>query len=156
AILNLAWTPEFVGANGLVGGSATRAFLYLCALPLILRRGLEPRLLIVPAAYVVFGVLSALGGSPAPELTTGQSLSTLAALSLAWIILAIRWTADDRSVFLRAIAWIPTLSLAIGVLLQGAGLHELVVSNPTPRLYGAMIAPYLGGAALGGFAAAIV
>jgi O-antigen ligase len=41
-------------------------------------------------------------------------------------------------------------------LLQGAGQHELVVSNPTPRLYGAMIAPYLGGAALGGCAAALL
>ncbi len=156
AILNLAWTPEFVGAHGLVGGSATRSFLYLCALPLLFQRGLEPRLLLVPGAYVLLGVLSALGGSPAPELTAGQSLSTLAALSLVWIVLAIRWAQEDRSPFLRALAWIPTLSVAIGLLLQGAGLHELVVSNPTPRLCGAMIAPYLGGAALGGFAAAIV
>jgi teichuronic acid biosynthesis protein TuaE len=157
-ILNLAWAPEFIehGGRQLAGGQVSKSVVYLCAVPIILKRGVRPLMLAPVAAYVALWALSAVAGTPAAELTPGQSLSSFIALNLSWLLMAVRWRPDDRPPILLAIAIIPVLSIGLGVLLQAGGLTEVVRTDPATRLYAAMIPPYLGGAALAGFVAGLV
>jgi teichuronic acid biosynthesis protein TuaE len=142
----LAVEPARVfGAQATAGQPAVyKLVLYACVLPLLLRRGLVWRRCLPLLAYVTASALAALFGTPLPGLTVAQTISSLATLSLGWLVFAIDWDwRRDRSLMV-AIAAMPIFSVLLGIGLQGAGVLSLFRGPGPPRLQGATIAAWLG------------
>jgi O-antigen ligase len=157
SMLLLAYTPEYLGVGGpLSRPEFQKGSIYLALLVLIAARGVNARMLLPVAAYVVLAVLSILHKDLAPGLTAGQMVSSFVTLTVGWVALSVRWRETDLWL-LKVVAALPVLCVLLGVVLQLAGLHELVqpatAFDPVARLRGAAIASQL---ALIAFVASIV
>jgi teichuronic acid biosynthesis protein TuaE len=146
ALLVLAISPEYLGAKAgvLDRPELQKALLYAALVPMALVRGMRPSLSLPLIAYPVAAVLSVLFGKLAPGLSVGQMLSSFLTLAVGWFALSIRWDPVRDVRFLKAVALLPVASLVFGVLLDGAGIHALVLhSSGVVRLQGASIAAQL-------------
>lgn len=160
ALLSMVWTPNNGYPAGIAGhfGSypeVQKSLIWLSALFLGYQRGFDRRLVAPLLAYPLVAVISWLGGTPAPGLHLSQTLSTLASLTAAWALLAVRWDLErDRDV-LVLIALIPLLTLAVGLLLDLGGIRPALDLQARPhRLQGAGIPSSMGNSAIVAFAAA--
>jgi teichuronic acid biosynthesis protein TuaE len=155
ALLAIESTKIF-GAESLIGRPGTyKLVLYACALPLLLDRGIVRRKCAPLAAYVVLAMLTESVATPLPGLTTGQTVSSLATLCLAWVVFAIKWDWRRDNHLLKLLAFVPVLSVFIGAVLQAAGVIELFREVP-PRLEGATIAASLGAISVAAVIACVV
>ncbi len=137
-------STRIFGDKSLIGQPGTYKFVfYACAFPLLLDRGFDRKRWAPVLAYVGIAVLTESVASPLPGLTTGQTASSVATLSLAWLVFSINWDWRRDYRLLKLLAWLPTLSVLIGAALQAAGVIALFRSMP-PRLQGATIAATLG------------
>ena len=122
---------------------AYKLVLYACFLPLLFQRGVVPRKCAPLVAYAVVTILSEAFGTRLPGLTTSQTAASLASLFLAWLVFAISWDWRRDHVLLKALAWVPIISVLVGLALQAAGVLSLFSQSP-PRLGGATITAWLG------------
>ena len=123
---------------------AYKTVLYACFIPLLFKRGVVPRKCAPLVAYAVVTILSETFGSRLPGLTTSQTASSLASLSLAWLVFAIKWDWCRDHFLLKILAWVPIISVLVGVALQAVGLLSLFSHASPPRLGGATITAWLG------------
>ena len=146
ALLVLAIEPaKIFGADSLVGRSETyKLLLYACILPLLFSRGIDGRKSAPLIAYLVVAALAKSFGTPLLGLSITQTLASLATLCLGWLIFAIKWDWCRDHLLLKVVAWLPVVSVLLGVGLQGAGIHSLFLGTSPPRLQGATIAAWLG------------
>lgn len=115
-------------------GSATGVFgdpqlqkgiVYFAALGMALHRGVRPRFLLVPAAYVVMAILAKLNGQLISGLTLTQMLSSFVTLTVGWTALSIKWDRERDSRYLKVLSVLPVACVLLGVLLQVAGIHPV-------------------------------
>jgi teichuronic acid biosynthesis protein TuaE len=145
-IVLLAVEPAGIfGADSVAGHATTyKLVLYACTLPLLLNRGIAPRKCGPLGAYLVVTIFTEWLGTPLPGLTTAQTTATLATLSLAWLVFAIDWDWRRDHFLLKVLAWVPILSVLIGLALQVVGILSLFRDTSPPRLEGATLAAWLG------------
>lgn len=106
------------------------------------------------ALIVVFG-LNLLFGRLHPDLTVGLMLTSLGLLALPFAFTHVILAADARRVSTPTIALTPLLSVAVGALLQIAGIHAMFAGGHD-RLEGATgNAAVFGALAFAGFAVAL-
>ncbi len=146
----LAIEPTLIfGANSTAGRPETfKLVLYACALPLLLSRGIDRRKCAPLVAYGVVAVVTELLATPLPGLTNTQAADSLATLCLGWLVFAINWDWRRDRQLLKIFAWVPILSVLIGLALQAAGVLSLFRGSTPPRLEGATIAAWLGALSL--------
>ena len=162
AFVALAYSPEYLDSSlgPLTRPELQKGLIYVGLLAMALVRGVDPRRILPVFAYAVLAVLSYLHGDLAPGLTEQQMASTFVTLTAGWIAIAIRWDWRRDARYLKVLCCIAPLCVALGVLLNAAGLHALW-DTPTSfdasyRLRGASIAAQLGLTAFGGSAVAYV
>jgi teichuronic acid biosynthesis protein TuaE len=162
SLLALAYTPEDLGASFgvLERPELQKGIVYAALLAMALIRGVDGRLILPVLAYLVLGALSYLHGDLAPGLTVSQMASTFITLTVGWAALAVKWDWRREARYLKALAWLAPTCVALGVVLQVAGLHSLW-KEPTGfdsswRLRGASIAAQLALTAFGSAGAAYV
>lgn len=149
-------STRIFGAKALIGQpGAYKLALYACTLPLLFDRGINRKKCAPLIAYMVVLLLTESLATPLPGLTTGQTASSLATLSLAWLVFAINWDWRRDHHLLKLLAWVPTLSVLIGAVLDSAGILSLFRSSP-PRLEGATYAASLGAISLAAIIACLV
>lgn len=141
-LLALSYGPEYL--TGSVGVFAQpqlqKGLLYFAILGMALHRGIRPRLLLVPVAYVVMAILSVIHGQLMAGLTLTQMLSSFVTLTVGWTALAVAWDMRADARYLKVLAFLPVACVALGVLLQLAGVHDLFQEGAgyaTKRLQGA-------------------
>ena len=83
-----------------------------------------------------------------PGLTNTQAADSLATLCLGWLVFAINWDWRRDHQLLKIFAWVPILSVLLGLALQAAGILSLFRGSTPPRLEGATIAAWLGALSL--------
>jgi len=146
-IVLLAVEPVKVFGAGSVFVSHPEAYklaLYACFLPLLFNRGVVPRKCAPLVAYAVVTVLSEAFGTRLPGLTTSQTAASLASLSLGWLVFAINWDWRRDHLLLKVLAWVPIVSVLVGLALQAVGILSLFSHASPPRLGGATITAWLG------------
>jgi teichuronic acid biosynthesis protein TuaE len=162
ALIGLAYSPESLGTTfGVLGHpELQKGLMYAALSAMALIRGVDWRLALPIAAYAVQAGLSALYGHLAPDLTTSQMASTFVTLTIGWAALAVRWDWERDSRFLKVVACIAPVCVALGVVLQIAGLHSLwkepSAFDSTYRLRGASIAAQLALMSFGGCTVAYI
>jgi teichuronic acid biosynthesis protein TuaE len=160
ALLALAYTPEHLGPglSPLDRPEMQKGLLYAALLAMALIRGLDRRLILPVLAYFGLATLSYLHGDLAPGLNASQMASSFITLTLAWAALAVKWDWNRDARYLKVLACVAPACVALGVVLQLAGLHSLW-NEPTSfdvswRLRGASIAAQLALMAFGSCVAA--
>ena len=149
-------TTRIFGAAPLIGRPGTyKLVLYACMLPLALERGLDRRRCGPLLAYGTLFLLTESLATPLPGLSVGQTASSLATLTLAWLAFAIRWDWQRDRRLLKAVAWVPALSVLLGAALSARGVLTLFRASP-PRLQGATLAATLGALGVAALLACIV
>lgn len=149
-------TTRVFGAVALTGRPGTyKLILYACLIPLLLERGLVPRRCAPILAYAVLFAATESLATPLPGLSTSQTVSSFATLSLAWVVFAVHWDWRRDQRLLKLLACVPTISVALGALLSVGGVLELFRGTPV-RLEGATLAATLGALAVAGVLACIV
>ena len=145
-ILLLAIEPtKIFGEASTAGKPETfKLVLYACTIPLLLSRGINRKKCAPLVAYGVVTILTKLLGTPLPGLTTKQTAASLATLCLGWLVFAINWDWRRDRRLLKALTWVPILSVLTGFVLQTAGILTLFRHSTPPRLEGATIAAWLG------------
>src|ERR1700733_856480 len=141
-LLALCYGPEYLGAGAGVftHPQLQKGLVYFAVLGMALHRGVHPRFLVVPAAYVLMAVLSVINGQLIAGLTLTQMLSSFVTLTVGWTALAIAWDLRTDARYLKILCALPVASVLLGVLLQFAHLHTLFQEGPgfsTTRLQGA-------------------
>lgn len=139
-LLALSYGPEYLNGGVFAQPQLQKGLLYFAALGMALHRGVRPRLLLVPVAYVVMAVLSAINGQLIAGLTLSQTLSSFVTLTIGWTALAIAWDLRTDARYLRVLSCLPVVCVILGVLLQVTGLHQLFQEGAgyaTKRLQGA-------------------
>ena len=162
ALVALSYTPEHLDPSlaPLNHPELQKGLVYAALLAMALVRGIDWRLTLPIVAYVGMAVLSALHGHLAPGLDVKQMASSFVTLTLAWTALAVRWDWERDARYLKVLACLAPICVALGVVLQLAGLHSLW-KEPTSfdvswRLRGASIAAQLALMAFGSCVAAYV
>jgi O-antigen ligase len=149
-------TARIFGATPLIGRPGTyKLLLYACVIPLLLERGVDRRRCAPLLAYAALVVLTESLATPLAGLSIGQTASSLATLALAWLVFAIRWDPRRDMRLLKALAWVPTLSVLLGAVLSARGVLTLLGASP-PRLQGATLAATLGALGVAGVLACVV
>jgi O-antigen ligase len=146
-IASLAVEPAKIFGAGSVFASNPEAYkliLYACFIPLLFKRGLVPRKCAPLVAYAVVTVFSEAFGTRLPGLTTSQTASSVASLSLAWLVFAINWDWRRDHPLLKTLACVPIISVLVGLALQAAGVWALFSHASPPRLGGATTTAWLG------------
>ncbi len=146
-ILFLAVEPVKILGKGSVFSSNPEAYkliLYVCFIPLLFRRGIVPRNCAPLVAYAVVTVLSEAFGTSLPGLTISQTTASLASLALAWLVFAIKWDWRRDHPLLKVLAWVPIISVLVGLFLQAIGIWSLFSHASPPRLGGATTTAWLG------------
>jgi teichuronic acid biosynthesis protein TuaE len=149
ALVALAYTPEHLdpSLSPLNHPELQKGLLLAALLAMALIRGVDLRLTLPIVAYLGMAALSYLHGDLAPGLDAQQMASTFVTLTLAWIALAVRWDWERDARYLKVLACLAPICVALGVVLDLAGLHSLW-KEPTSfdvswRLRGASIAAQL-------------
>jgi O-antigen ligase/polysaccharide polymerase Wzy-like membrane protein len=162
SLLALVYTPEDLGASFgvLERPELQKGIVYAALLAMAVIRGVDARLVLPVLAYLVLGALSYLHGDLAPGLTVSQMASTFVTLTIGWAAVAVKWDWRRDARYLKVLAWLAPTCVALGVVLQAAGLHSLW-KEPTGfdsswRLRGASIAAQLALMAFGSASAAYV
>jgi teichuronic acid biosynthesis protein TuaE len=126
-LLALAYSPEYLGSAAGVFGQPQlqKGLVYFAALGVGLQRGIRPRFLIVPAAYIALAVLSELNGQLVAGLTLTQVFSSFVTLTVGWTVLAIKWDFDKDVDYLKVLSCLPVACVVLGLLLQVAHLHAV-------------------------------
>jgi teichuronic acid biosynthesis protein TuaE len=148
ALLLLAYSPENLGTGGVLSHpELQKGAVYLSLLPLMIARGVHPRMLLPLATYVVLAVLAVLHDDLTPGLGIGQMSSTYVTLTVGWSALAVKWRGTADLGLLKIVTTLPLVCVALGLVLQVAGLHEMIQAattfDPVARLRGASIASQL-------------
>jgi teichuronic acid biosynthesis protein TuaE len=162
SLLLLAYSPEQLGAGfGVIGHpELQKGIIYAALLAMGLIRGVDPRLVLPVAGYLVLAVLAYLHGDLATGLTQSQMASTFVTLTVGWAALAVKWDWRRDGRYLKVLACVAPVCVALGVVLQLAGLHSLwrdpTAFDSTLRLRGASIAAQLALMAFGSASAAYV
>jgi teichuronic acid biosynthesis protein TuaE len=146
-VILLAIEPTKVFGTGSVFASNPETYkllLYACFVPLLFKRGVVARKCAPLVAYAVVTILSEAFGTRLPGLTTSQTVSSFASLSLAWLVFAINWDWRRDHILLKALAWVPIVSVLVGLVLQAAGILSLFSHASPPRLGGATTTAWLG------------
>ena len=145
ALLSVEPTKIFGASSVFVSHpEAYKVVLYACFIPLLFKRGIVPRKCAPLVAYAIVTILSEAFGSRLPGLTSSQTASSLASLSLAWLVFAINWDWFRDHSLLKLLAWVPIISVLVGVALQAVGILSLFSHASPPRLDGATITAWLG------------
>ena len=114
--------------------------MYFAVIGMALQRGVRPRFLLVPVAYIVMAILAVISGHLIPGLTLTQMLSSFVTLTVGWTALAVAWDLRTDASYLKILASLPVACVLLGGLLQAAHLHELFqhgAGYSTTRLQGA-------------------
>lgn len=161
AFLALAYLPEsLVKAGPLDRPELQKGFILFALLALAAVRGVRWSFLLPVGAYALLALLAIVNGQLNPQLTSTQMLSSFVTLTLAWIALSIRWEWSRDVKFLKVLAWVPVVSVALGVVLQALGIHDLwkeaQAGESIGRLRGALIPAQLGMCALMGCVTAYI
>lgn len=141
-LLALCYGPEYIsaGAGVFTQPQLQKGIVYFAVLGMALHRGVRPRFLVVPAAYVLMAVLSVINGHLIAGLTLTQMLSSFVTLTIGWAALAIAWDLRTDARYLKILACLPVACVLLGLLLEFAHLHTLFQEGPgypTTRLQGA-------------------
>lgn len=141
-LLALCYSPEYLSSAAGVFGQPQlqKGLVYFAVVGMALQRGIRPRLLLVPVAYVLMAILSVLHGQLAAGLTVSQMLSSFVTLTVGWTALAVAWDLRTDAWYLRVLACLPVACVLLGGLLEVAHLHTLYdigAGSATPRLQGA-------------------
>ena len=125
-LLALCYSPEYIPNAGVFGDpQLQKGLVYFAALGMALHRGVRPRFLIVPAAYIVMAVLAKLNGHLIAGLTVSQMLSTFVTLTVGWTALSIKWKLPEDARYLKILSCLPVACVLLGVLLQVAGRYTV-------------------------------
>lgn len=149
ALALLGYSPEGLAPGGglLTHPELQKGAVYAALLAFVLARGVRPQFILPVVAYIVSAVLSLLHGQLTPGLSLSQVGSTFLTLTLGWTALSIKWQAARDLSFLKVVAFLPLISLALGVVFQGLGLHSLIEHGDSfdavSRLRGASISAQL-------------
>lgn len=141
-LLALSYGPEYLGGGAGVFAQPQlqKGLVYFAILGMALHKGIRPRLLLVPVAYVVMAILSVIHGQLMAGLTLTQTLSSFVTLTIGWTALAIAWDLRTDARYLKVLSCLPVVCVLLGGLLQFAGVHQLFQEGAgyaTTRLQGA-------------------
>jgi hypothetical protein len=130
-LLVLSYGPEYLSpAAGVFGQpQLQKGLVYFAVVGMALQRGVRPRLLLVPVAYVVMAILAVLHGQLISGLTFTQMLSSFVTLTVGWSALAIAWDLRTDAQFLKVLSCLPVASVLVGLLFQFAHLHTMFQSG---------------------------
>ena len=160
ALVSTVFAPQYYEALLGQGSAIARGhrLLVLAALaPILLARGLRDRVVPLPVlAYLALLGLTFTGVDRHPGLTVSKAGFALTSLAIGWLATQIRWRRSEAETTLLVIAFLPVLSVALGVVLEAAGIHPLQMAEYTgvQRLQGATIPAYFGFLAAAGSAGA--
>jgi hypothetical protein len=138
----LCYGPEYLSSTAGVFAQPQlqKGLVYFAVLGMALQRGVRPRYLVVPLAYIVMAILAVINGQLIGGLTVTQMLSSFVTLTVGWTALAVAWDLRTDARYLKILAFLPVASVLLGLLLQAAHLHELFQQGAgyaTTRLQGA-------------------
>lgn len=135
----LCYGPEYLSpaAGVFAQPQLQKGLIYFAILGMALQRGVRPRLLVVPLAYIVMAILAVLGGHLIAGLTVTQMLSSFVTLTVGWTGLAVAWDLRTDAGYLKILACIPVASVALGALLQVVHVDTLFQYGAGSRLQGA-------------------
>jgi O-antigen ligase len=141
-LLILCYGPEYMGPGAGVFGQPQlqKGLIYFAVLGMAFQRGMRPRLLLVPAAYVVMAILSVIHGQLIAGLTLTQTLSSFVTLTVGWTALAVAWELRTDARYLKGLSCLPVACVVLGLALQAVHFHELFTRGPdygSLRLQGA-------------------
>jgi teichuronic acid biosynthesis protein TuaE len=141
-LLALSYSPEYLsaGAGVFAQPQLQKGLVYFAVLGMALHRGVRPRLLLVPAAYVAMAILSVINGHLMAGLTLTQMLSSFVTLTVGWTALGVAWDMRADTRYLKILSCLPVACVLLGWILQVAGLHTLFQEGAgyaTKRLQGA-------------------
>jgi teichuronic acid biosynthesis protein TuaE len=141
-LVALSYQPEYLGAAAGVFGhpQLQKGLVYFAVLGVGLQRGVRPRLLLVPIAYILAAILSVINGDLNAGLTLTQMLQSFVTLTVGWTALAIAWDSRTDIRFLKVLSFLPVGCVLLGALLQATHLHGLFQEGTgfsTVRLQGA-------------------
>lgn len=144
-ILLLAVEPaRLLGATSAAGAPETyKLLLFACVLPIVLWRGLDPRKIGPVAAYVLVALTAGLFGTSLPGLTVSQTATSIATLSLAWIVFSVHWEWQRDRGLLKVLALTPAVTLAASAVLHVVSGLQLTTATHPVRLEGATLAAWL-------------
>lgn len=149
SLLALSYSPEYLDPTTGVFAhpQLQKGLVYAAILGMLALRGVRPRFLIVIVAYVALAGLAVLHGQLVPGLTLGQMLSSFVTLTVGWTALSVKWRFDSDVDYLKVLSCLPVACVLLGVVLQAAGLHQLIEHgtgfDSSTRLAGASIAAQL-------------
>lgn len=111
----------------------------------------------VVVAWVLILAFSNVLALRSPAVTNGVAIHAWAGYIYPFAALTVRWERFDRDRVARVLAWLPILSLGIGLLFELAGYQTVLAKAYTgvPRLQGSLIPAWLAGVGLIGVTAAI-
>jgi O-antigen ligase len=112
-------------------------------LPIVLWRGLDPRKIGPVAAYVLVALTAGLFGTSLPGLTVSQTATSIATLSLAWIVFSVHWEWQRDRGLLKVLALTPAVTLAASAVLHVVSGLQLTTATHPVRLEGATLAAWL-------------
>lgn len=132
--------------------------LLLLLAPALLQYGIVWFRVLPFIALAASFLLTWLWGEPLGALTPAESGKALVGLVAPFLIMLARWPEREARLLLRAVLFLPPVSLAAGLFLQAAGLHPVVMNEFTGafRLQGASIPAHLAFLSFTAFAAAIL
>jgi teichuronic acid biosynthesis protein TuaE len=141
-LLALCYGPEYLESSAGVFAQPQlqKGLVYFAVLGMALHRGVRPRFLVVPLAYIVMAILSVINGQLIPGLTLTQMLSSFVTLTVGWTALAVAWDLRTDARYLKILACLPVACVVLGGLLQVAHVHTLFQHGAgfsTTRLQGA-------------------
>jgi teichuronic acid biosynthesis protein TuaE len=135
----LCYGPEYLspGAGVFAQPQLQKGLVYFAILGMALQRGVRPRLLVVPLAYILMAALAILSGHLIPGLTVSQMLSSFVTLTVGWTGLAVAWDLRTDARYLKILALLPVASVLLGALLQVVHVDTLFQYGAGSRLQGA-------------------
>lgn len=127
-------------------------------LPVLLRYGIVWLRLLPLAALVAAYLLTMLWGDPELTMPPWEAGKALIGLAAPLLLLPVRWPKRQAEQLLRLLLFLPLISLAVGALLQAAGLYPVYMMEFTGafRLRGASIPAHFAFLAFTALAAAIM
>jgi len=141
-LLALSYSPEYLTSTAGVFAQPQlqKGLVYFAVLGMVLQRGVRPRFLIVPVAYIVMAILAIIHAQLIAGLTLTQMLSSFVTLTVGWTALAVAWDLRTDARYLKILSCLPVVCVLLGGLLEVAHLHTLFEhggGSSSARLQGA-------------------
>jgi teichuronic acid biosynthesis protein TuaE len=156
----VAISPQYITLSqplGIEMSSFHKLILLFMLFPYLLKYGFRNLFNPIIIAYLIVLGMTFIFSSPPPHLGIVQPFKSFLGLTLGWFFYSIKWKSKFANKYIHSIAFLPLISVAVGILLHIGGVRQFFAYEFTGafRLQGANIAAHLAMLAFMGTAAAL-